>query len=76
MPSIANHLDILPMRMLGENVKWTRSQWLELYAELKPGTYLHERVGDLLEQPVRRKCAMGYSLKDCALCDGINNCYR
>jgi len=76
MTATRNHLDMLPMRLLGENMYLTRAQWLELLDELKPESSTAGRIQELLEEPVRRQCKMGYKLSNCALCDSNTNCYR
>lgn len=40
--------DRFTLRMLGENVTFTRSQWIELTDELRPDSDLHRRIEDLI----------------------------
>lgn len=73
---ITKNLDMLPMRMLGENMLLHRYQWEELVDELHPKSLLRVRIMMLLEAAPNRRCVYGRKLSDCAVCDSETNCYR
>jgi len=71
-----DRLDMLPLRMLGENMLLRRYQWEELVDEMHPKSVLRGRIQMMLEAPARRKCAYAFELKKCTICQSESNCYR